>query len=200
METFGRAQLGEGIPAGRAVVATLPRAEIMTALEDPDERPELWLDLARHGGTVDDHRRVAIEWSPSDLEQLLEGTEGDDVGLVFDLDELGQAFDDVEAHGFRERTLVVAAAAAGAFGTGATIANAMAIADVGAATPATAPAPVSDAASGGGFGAVATASDGGLAGIGGPSTTDEVAGAAALIVIAGAAFAVRRRPGAARPA
>ena len=119
MEMHGMARLAE-IPTERAVTTLVPRDEIAGALADPAHSPELYLDVIRG----EEEGTIGISWSHDELEQLLADATGDDVVLTFDRDELQTIFDDVEAHGLREKGLVFAVAAAGALGSGATIANA----------------------------------------------------------------------------
>ena len=128
METLGTARLTAEIPAERAVTTIVPREEIAGALHAPDRSPELYLDVTRG----EERGTIGISWSPDELERLLEGT-GDDIVLTFDRHELETVFDDVEAHGLREKALVFAVAAAGALASGATIANAAPILDHGSA-------------------------------------------------------------------
>jgi len=227
VEPFGTAILTEEIPAQRAVTATVPRREIMGALEDPDAEPELVLQLAGE----DEPSTIGMTWSRDDLEELLERVSASRINLTFDRAELSQAVGDVDAHGLRERALVFAVAATGVVGTGATIANAMTTADAGGAgvtsiaspgsaadsllTDAssaggyTAPAAagsaadslLTDASTGGGYGpALETGSSGGVLGIHQPSTTDELLVGGVLLAIAGATFVGRRTGGTARPA
>jgi hypothetical protein len=120
MEMHGTARLAEEIPAERAVATLVPRDEIAGALADPANSPELYLDVTRG----EEEGTIGISWSYDELEQLLADAQGGDVVLTFDRDELQTIFDDVEAHGLREKGLVFAVAAAGALGSGATIANA----------------------------------------------------------------------------
>jgi hypothetical protein len=125
METHGTALLTPEIPAGRAITAIVPRVEVTGALQDP--APQLFLDL-EHG---EERSSIAISWTHDELERLLDSASGDDIFFTFDSDELLAAFDDVEAHGLRERALVFTVAVAGALGSGATIANAAPIIDRG---------------------------------------------------------------------
>jgi hypothetical protein len=118
METLGTALLTDEIPATRAVTTIVSRAAIAGALRESS--PELYLDL-EHG---DERNTIGITWSHDELEQLLDRANGDDILFAFDRDQLQLAFDDVEAHGFRERALVFTVAVAGALGSGAAIANA----------------------------------------------------------------------------
>ena len=89
-------------------------AEAATATEFP---ATLLLDLdrvERDGGTT--QARIAVDWDQETLEQLLASTQDEKIELWFDERELAMAFDDVEAHGIREKAAVLAVAvvAAGA--------------------------------------------------------------------------------------
>ena len=121
METFGTARLADDIPAERAITAVVSRGEFAAALQDPERSPELYLDIDRQG---EERSTIGISWSNDELEKLLERASGDDILLTFDRDELQSVFDDVEAHGLRQKALIFTVAAAGALGSGATIANA----------------------------------------------------------------------------
>ena len=125
MEMHGMARLAEVIPPERAVTTIVPRDEIAGALADSAHSPELYLDVTRG----EEEGTIGISWSYDELEQLLADATGDGVVLTFDRDELQTIFDDVEAHGLREKGLVFAVAAAGALGSGATIANAAPVLD-----------------------------------------------------------------------
>jgi hypothetical protein len=123
VDAVGTAHLTGTILAERAVGANVPRRQITDVLLEPNGAPELVLDLvAAEGG---EHATISMTWSREDLERLLEAASGDDVMLLFDRDELARTFDDVEAHGLRGRAAVFAVAAAGALGSGASIANAV---------------------------------------------------------------------------
>jgi hypothetical protein len=147
VEAVGTARLTSDILAQRAVSASVSRRQITDVLHEPDGAPELVLDLvAGEGG---ERATISMTWSRDELERLLEAASGDDVELVFDRDELASAFRDVEAHGVRTRAAVFAVAAAGALGTGATIANAAVGGGDGngtAATPVTATASADESA------------------------------------------------------
>lgn len=137
MATFGTAHLTDEIPAPRAISAVIAREEILGAVQDPERSPELYLDVDRRSEDGGEERStIGISWSRDELERLLEHSSGDNIILTFDRDELQYAFDDVEAHGLRERALVFAVVAAGAIGSGATIANAAPILETGASGPA----------------------------------------------------------------
>jgi hypothetical protein len=128
METVGTARLADDIPAARAITAVVSRGEFAAALQDPDSSPELYLDIDRQG---EERSTIGISWSHDELEQLLDRATGDDILFAFDRDELQLVFDDVEAHGFRERALVFTVAVAGALGSSAAIANAAPIIERG---------------------------------------------------------------------
>jgi hypothetical protein len=100
---------------GRGVTAAIPRGEVERAVRS-ETNPELFLDIGRIG--TDEAQTLRVAWELEDLEELLRTSEGDEIGLEFDPAELEQALEaDVEAHGLRERALVltVAVATAGAF-------------------------------------------------------------------------------------
>ena len=122
METVGTARLTRAIPQQRAISATVSRREINAALDDTDGIPELLLDVI----SVDRGERgtITMTWSRDELERLLEAAPENEVVLTFDQEELVSSLGDVEAHGMRTGAAVFAVAAAGALGTGASIANA----------------------------------------------------------------------------
>jgi hypothetical protein len=125
MEAEGTARLTDRIPAERAVAASVSRREIRDILQDGDAAPQLVIDVAAGDGS-EEHGTISINWSREDLERLLESATNDEVVLTFDRNEVAVALgDDVEAHGLRTRAAVFAVAAAGALGSGASIANAM---------------------------------------------------------------------------
>jgi hypothetical protein len=125
MEALGTATLTNDIPAARAVTTIVSREAIADALRESS--PELYLDLEQG----DERSTIGISWSHDELEQLLDRATGDDILFSFDRDELQLVFDDVEAHGFRERALVFTVAVAGALGSSAAIANAAPIIERG---------------------------------------------------------------------
>src|SRR5690348_13533226 len=118
MEALGTAVLTHEIPAPRAVTTIVSREAISDALRESS--PELFLDLEQG----EEHSTVGIRWTHDELEQLLDRATGDDILFSFDRDQLQLAFDDVEAHGLREKALVFTVAVAGAIGSSAAIANA----------------------------------------------------------------------------
>src|SRR5437764_1377221 len=124
MEAVGKARLTDRIPAERAVAASVTRREIRDILQDVDGAPELVIDVTAVDGSQE-HGRISITWSREDLQRLLASATESEVVLTFDRNELAAALADVEAHGLRTRAALFAVAAAGALGSGASIANAM---------------------------------------------------------------------------
>jgi hypothetical protein len=119
-EVTGRAQLIDASKIGarsQQVAATLPRQEIEEALRS-EKLPELILDIDRRSnGDVEAHT-LRVAWTDDQLKELLRDTNGDDITLFFDADEVAEALadEDIEAHGMREKgaaVLTVAAMAAG---------------------------------------------------------------------------------------
>jgi hypothetical protein len=101
---------------GHALTATIPRSQVEAALKDGSA--DLILDVARiHDGERED-RTATISWEQPDLEGLLRRASGDQIELTFDPAELERMLDtsDVEAHGFREKALVLTVAATTAAG------------------------------------------------------------------------------------
>jgi hypothetical protein len=107
-----------GFDRAGAVGTTVPRAEIAEAASGTEFPATLLLDIDKvaDGGDVASQARVAVDWDQETLEQLLSSTEDPEIELWFDERELAMAFDDVEAHGLRQRAavLTIAVAAAGA--------------------------------------------------------------------------------------
>jgi hypothetical protein len=139
MEAEGTARLTDRIPAERAVAASVSRREIRDILQDGDGAPELVIDVAAGDGSQE-HGTISITWTREDLKRLLESATENDVVLTFDRNEVAAALDEVEAHGLRTHAAVFAVAAAGALGSGASIANAMlpSVQDGGTSQPAAA--------------------------------------------------------------
>jgi hypothetical protein len=121
---------------GDGVATSMPRSEIEEVLGQNEMPIELVLDVTRFSdGEAADTRSVAVSWERADLERLLEQTAGDEVILTFDRDALREAVEsDVEAHGIREKALVLAVAASAAAG-GAAMASAEPGAYLGSGAP-----------------------------------------------------------------
>ena len=104
-----------------AVTATLPRSEVEEALRSGSSELVLDVTRVRDGDREESEletRAVSVLWDERALESVLENTVGDEVVLAFDRAELNEALEhaDVEAHGLRERALVLTVAAATAAG------------------------------------------------------------------------------------
>jgi hypothetical protein len=158
---MGSARLASEIPPERTVATTVSREAIAAALEDAEGPPPLLLDVERRfEDGRDDRATISVTWSRSDLEEVLERATNGHVTLTFDRAELEQALADVEAHGLRERALVLTVAAATALGTAAGVSQARPLVDEGSASAGSAVA-YTDASSGGGYGpsSEATAAD-----------------------------------------
>jgi hypothetical protein len=104
------------------LTTSIPRSEIEEVLGQNEMPIELILDLTRFSdGEATETRSVAVSWERNELEQLLQETQSDQVILTFDREALRQAAEsDVEAHGMREKVLVLAVAATAAAGGAAT--------------------------------------------------------------------------------
>lgn len=132
-----------GLIATRGVSTTLRRTEIEHALAEGEYPAQLLLELSRvtPEGEEPATSEVLVSWQEEELNGLLRsaGAESDEVTLWFDRSELEHALaTDVEAHGLRERTAIVAITVAAA---GATAGGAFAHPELfGAAGSGTAPA------------------------------------------------------------
>jgi hypothetical protein len=95
-----------------SVTATIPRAdfEAALALEEP---AELFLSVKQP--TTGDTGDVSVAWDRADLERLLGETTGPTITLAFDRGELEGILADVEAHGLRQKALILTVAGAAAF-------------------------------------------------------------------------------------
>jgi hypothetical protein len=123
MEEAARARLVGGAPfdvSTRGLTATLRRSDIEEALSG-DGPAELRLDVRRGRGSDVEAHALTVEWSQADLDRLLrEAAEAEDVTIAFDRDEMAAAIDaavDVEAHGLREKALVLTVVAVSAAST-----------------------------------------------------------------------------------
>jgi hypothetical protein len=118
------------IPARAALVSApnveglttfVSREEVQKAIQAENGPPELILDVTRYSdGEPAETRTVAVAWQKTDLEQLLGQTKGDQLALTFDGETLREAIEaDVEAHGLREKVLILSVAATAATGIAA---------------------------------------------------------------------------------
>jgi hypothetical protein len=137
-EITARAALVPAPDVGDGLTTSISRSEIEEVLAAKEAPIELVLDVTRFAdGEAGDTRSISVSWERSDLEQLLKDAQGDQVILTFDREALRQVTDDdVEAHGFREKILVLAVAATAATGAAATTAAEQGP-YLGAGTPAT---------------------------------------------------------------
>jgi hypothetical protein len=119
-----------------AISATIPRSEIEAALSS-DLPLELYLDVKRLSDESSaEERTLSVAWERADLERLLDDAQGDAITFSFAHDDLERAFeDDVEAHGLRERMLVLTVAAAAAAGASASVAASAPDPGTGGSTP-----------------------------------------------------------------
>jgi hypothetical protein len=154
--------------ADRGVTATVPRSEIEDILRSDDGLPELQLNIVRRDDDVEAHT-VRLDWDPAELQELLRRSEGEDVTLMFDERELESLLEDmdVEAHGIRERAVVLAVAVATAATVGASQAGAV-------------PKLVEDSSGGGGSTPIAMISDAASSGPVAPAPTPELISDAAM--------------------
>jgi hypothetical protein len=151
MDVQSKARLVETPPsAERGVTATLSRSDIEETLKSADGSALLVLDIARRRGDEGDveAHTLEVELEKPDLEEILRTATGEAIELRFDGTELEQALDsDVDAHGIRQKALILSVAAATAAGV-AGQARAMPVVESGGASSAVA-APISDVVSGG---------------------------------------------------
>jgi hypothetical protein len=121
-----RAALVPAANVGEALTTSVSRLEIEDVLESDEAPIELVLDVTRFSdGEAAETRSVAISWERPDLERLLKEAQGDQVVLTFDREALRQAMEaEVEAHGLREKVIILAVAATAATGGAAATAQA----------------------------------------------------------------------------
>jgi hypothetical protein len=117
-ELAARAVLVSAPAVENGITTSIRRSEIEEVLGQNETPIELILDLTRFAnGEPTGTGSVAVSWERNELERLLQEAEGDEVALTFDREALRQALEsDVEAHGFREKVLVLAVAATAATG------------------------------------------------------------------------------------
>jgi hypothetical protein len=119
-EIPARAALVSAPDVGQGLTTSISRTEIEEAM-GAAEPLELILDITRFSdGEAAETRSVAVAWQPRDLEELLRQAEGERVTLTFDGEALRQVMEeDVEAHGLREKAVVLAVAATAVTGIAA---------------------------------------------------------------------------------
>ncbi|MDQ3992901.1 MAG: hypothetical protein M3229_04505 [Actinomycetota bacterium] len=118
-EVAARAALVSAADVGEGLTTSVPRAEVEQALRSEEGPLELILDVTRFAaGEAAETGNLAVVWERGDVERLLSQSVGDRVTLTFDGETLREAMDaDVEAHGLRQKALVLAVAVTAAAGT-----------------------------------------------------------------------------------
>ena len=120
-ELSARAALVTAPEVTDGLSTSVSREEVAAALGAADGPPDLILDVTRFSnGDPAETRNLVVAWERGDLEELLRQTESDQIVLTFDREAIRQAMEaDVEAHGIREKALVLAVAAVAATGAAA---------------------------------------------------------------------------------
>ena len=93
-----------------ALTTIVARSVLEAALAE-DEKAQLWFELA---GGDDETRRLAIDLSAADLEEILSLSGDADIALTLDGEDVAGLFDDseVEAHGMRGAIAIAVTSAA----------------------------------------------------------------------------------------
>jgi hypothetical protein len=93
------------------VLTTIVARSVLEAALAEDEKAELWFEIGRED---EEPRRLAIDLSASDLEEILGLSSADDVALTLDGDAVAGLFDDpdVEAHGLKVAIAIAVTSAA----------------------------------------------------------------------------------------
>jgi hypothetical protein len=92
-----------------ALTTIVARSVLEAALAE-DEKAQLWFELA---GGDDETRRLAIDLSAADLEEILSLSGDADIALTLDGEDVAGLFDDeVEAHGMRAAIAIAVTSAA----------------------------------------------------------------------------------------
>jgi hypothetical protein len=130
-EIPARAALVPATNVAEGLTTLVARDDVKKAIQSSEGPLELILDLTRfEGGDAAETRSIAVAWERKDLEELLSKSQGEQVVLTFDGKALRDAFEsDVEAHGLRERALVLAVAATAATGIAAGAASGSTLAE-----------------------------------------------------------------------
>src|SRR5579862_7745700 len=105
-------QLVDFDPASAGAIGTvIDRAEFADTAARGEFPATFLLDLDRveaDGAEVTAH--LALDWDRETLDRLLASTSDPELTLWFDKGELARAFDDVEAHGLKQKAAVIAVA------------------------------------------------------------------------------------------
>src|SRR5215217_2082433 len=120
-ELRARAALVSAPEVTDGLTTAVSREEVTEALRAADSSLDLILDVTRFSnGDPAETRNLVVAWERGDLEELLRQSKGDRIVLTFDHAAIRQAMEaDVEAHGIREKALVLAVAAVAATGAAA---------------------------------------------------------------------------------
>jgi hypothetical protein len=107
--THARAALTTSDTVDESLTTIVPRGALEAALAE-DESSSLWFEV----GDDQDSRRVEIELSTADIEELLRLSGSDDVALTLDGDEIAGLFDEpeVEGHGLKGAIAIAVTSAA----------------------------------------------------------------------------------------
>jgi hypothetical protein len=107
--THAHAALTTSDAVDESLTTIVARSVLEAALAE-DDPARLWFEV----GDGEDSRRLEIDLSTADLEELLRLSGSDDVALTLDADEVAGLFDDpdVEAHGFKGAIAIAVASAA----------------------------------------------------------------------------------------
>jgi len=93
-----------------ALTTIVARSVLEAALAE-DEKAQLWFELA---GNQEEPRRLTIDLTAADLEEILSLSEDADIALTLDGEDVAGLFDDteVEAHGMRAAIAIAVTSAA----------------------------------------------------------------------------------------
>jgi hypothetical protein len=93
------------------VLTTIVARSVLEAALAEDEKAELWFEIGREH---EETKRLAIDLSAADLDEILRLSSGDDVALTLDGDGVAGLFDDpeVEAHGLKGAIAIAVTSAA----------------------------------------------------------------------------------------
>lgn len=91
-------------------LTTIVARSVLEAVLAEDEKAQLWFEL----GDEEETRRLEIDLSSADLEEILRLSGSDDVALTFQGEDVAGLFDDVEveAHGMRGAIAIAVTSAA----------------------------------------------------------------------------------------
>jgi hypothetical protein len=93
------------------VLTTIVARSVLEAALAEDEKAELWFEIGREH---EETKRLAIDLSAADLDEILRLSSGEDIALTLDGDGIAGLFDDpdVEAHGLKGAIAIAVTSAA----------------------------------------------------------------------------------------